>query len=186
MSEKTEKPDMAAFDLQSLIADRKANEDRPIRKGSICLKPSLVGELRDLEAEYELVKPDEDAQTKTRYADRPEHLDLADRVDAKQAEVDAASVVAVFKGLTQEHYEQLIRDHQETSQVEFDPILALEGFDHWERDGKRIAGTRDQFEELLTVMSRGEVAGLSRLVAEATNDTLDRPFSRRPSQSQRR
>lgn len=184
---KDEKPDMASFDLRSLIAERKANRDRPIRRHRLCLRPSLVEDLRELVERYDEVKPDEDDTPKrSSYADRPEHLDLLDQINAKRDEIAAATVVVVLKGLKQDEYEQLILDHQESNQLEVDPIILEKGFDHWERDGRRIDGDRQDFLDLLPDLSRGEVAAMARKVGAATEDGVDVPFFEKPSPSRRR
>lgn len=177
---------MSYPDFVALVTARVQSDDRPQTFQFVPLDYRAVAELNQAEAELEQAKmlanlndrlntkedsPDPDP----RMAGKPGLLahaniaELQERVDDLMQRVINSTVCVVFKAPSSDRQAVLSAEAKalEQSPLQQAKVLALESFEHFEWDGQRIEELNStHFSDLLSVMSQGEVYGISTPLTE--------------------
>lgn len=173
-----------SIDYRALIQDRKAKQTRAVVRHVLCLAPDLFAELEDLQneqriASYSATTGEPTPPADQRLAGGPEPLSA--RVAAIEAQIEAASVVGVFKAPSAEHQAELNRAYGDSDDVVGHTIsVILDAFTHFEANREPIPADqlgRGDLADLLPVMAQGELLALGNRIVEASAGAPDLPFS---------
>jgi hypothetical protein len=173
-------------DLRALIQDRKTKNARPTIRATICFDPDLLERLAEAKAEekakppFTADKPDPDPRLGKKTT-------LADDIVLLEADVAAASAVAVFRVPTRERQAEINKLAEDGEDV--DATLISECFQHFLNGNEPMTADqlgRADLDDWLTVASRGEVNDISYRIAARSLGTPDFPPSVKRSLANRR
>jgi len=163
---------------------------------AVCLDVQLVHDLEDLETELILVqdqaKPQQQGKARLgspgQTDDAPEVAEVKTAVEAKKAEIRAASIRVVFRSLSSTRYQDLLNAHPEANergqdQADFFNAIAAAGlYQVWSGD-ERVEGLT--WDEIREQLSYGEWESITFSVLGLNRGKVDVPFSLKPSSANR-
>lgn len=177
-------PTPPSIDYRALIQDRKAKQTRAVVRHILCLVPELFTELEELQDEQRLASySSTSGETKPpanqRMAGGP--TSVSTRITELEAQIEAASVVGVFKAPSAERQAELNRVFADSDDVVGHTIqVILDAFTHFEASREPIPAEqlgRADLAELLPVMAQGELLALGNRIVEASAGAPDLPLS---------
>jgi hypothetical protein len=181
--------------MAELSALRARLRDRQVKSGalgttemSICLDMSLISELEQLQEEQAQWSQDHPADSTTgSLAGSPSKAlnPLDAEVEAKQAEIAAASIVVVFRALSSDKYERLANQFEDVDGEDrlrwLDALVEACYVECWS-EGEKV---ELPWSEIKPEMSFGETDDARSRVFTLNRRKQDIPFSSRPSRKPR-
>lgn len=175
-------------DLRALIKDHQEKDSGLTLDAELCLKTWLVQELHDMEAEK--VTQQRESEGSMADADTTE-MDAA--IEAKQAEIEEATILLHFKALPEPKYRDVMRespnvspDSTDADDATFLANLADACYRGVNWGGQEFTATEMPMAEIRDSVSFGELDAIQGLVYGLNRRKIDRPFSSKPSRGNRR
>jgi hypothetical protein len=184
--------------MAELSALRARLRDRQVKSGalgttemSVCLDMSLISELEQLQEEQAQWSVDHKIEADDRsLASRsvaPENP-LDEQVEAKQAEIAAASIIVVFRALSSDRYERIANQFEDVDGEDrlrwLDALVEACYAECWS-EGVKYDKDDMPWSEIKPEMSFGEIDDARSRVFTLNRRKQDIPFSSQPSKKPR-
>lgn len=174
-------------DLRALIKDHQEKDSGLSIDAELCLQTWLIEELNELEAD----KTQQQHAFDGSMADA-DTTEIDAQIEAKRAEVDAATITLHFKALTDPKYRDVLRafpigqDTTPEQDATFFAELAKVCYRGVNWGGTEFTAAELPWSEIAESVSFGEIVPVQQLVYGLNQRKIDRPFSSRPLKGSRR
>jgi hypothetical protein len=181
--------------MAELSALRARLKDRQVKAGalgttevSICLDVELISELSELEEQQAQWSIDHPASAPGRWLEKsvaPAEPAVDAQIEAKQAEIRAASIIVVFRALSSQRYQEIVNRYEDPDDKDqrrgWTTCMAACYIECWS-EGEKVDVPWSEIRESI---SFGELFEVRTKVWDLNRRKQDIPFSLRPSKSRR-